>query len=180
MARSAMPSYGRARRANAPRARSRRIRAHTVQVRLSTARDAGWLKININGALLSSRQAGVGIVARDSSSTVLFAVGQSRMQWDPSRTEMAALADIQDYLMVDCFDASGVIIEGDCLNLINIHGNRFSSQLMLGKKIIFQQNSNEFALLKDLQNKIEIFYEAKCRTEFTYSYNFVQLFLLLV
>ncbi|KAK8964207.1 hypothetical protein KSP40_PGU019994 [Platanthera guangdongensis] len=33
----------------------------------------GWLKINIDSALLPSRQAGVGIVARDSSGMVFFA-----------------------------------------------------------------------------------------------------------
>ncbi|KAK8918667.1 hypothetical protein KSP39_PZI021459 [Platanthera zijinensis] len=89
----------------------------------------GWLKINIDGALLPSRQAGVGIVARDSSGTVLFAAGRSLLQWDPGRMEMAALAAIRDYLTVDCFDASGVIIEGDCLNLIKYCQRCFDSRL---------------------------------------------------
>ncbi|KAK8946104.1 hypothetical protein KSP40_PGU006019 [Platanthera guangdongensis] len=56
----------------------------------------GWLKITIDDALLPSRQAGVGIVTRDSSGTVLFAVGRLLMQWEPGRTEMAALAAIRD------------------------------------------------------------------------------------
>ncbi|KAK8938122.1 hypothetical protein KSP40_PGU022642 [Platanthera guangdongensis] len=89
----------------------------------------GWLKINIDGALLPSRQAGVGIVARDSSGTVFFAAVLSLLQWDPGRTEMAALAVIQDYLTVDCFDASGVIIEGDYLNLIKYCQRCFDSRL---------------------------------------------------
>ncbi|KAK8951217.1 hypothetical protein KSP39_PZI003094 [Platanthera zijinensis] len=40
----------------------------------------GWLKINIDDALLPSRQAGVGIVARDSFGTVLFAAGRPLVQ----------------------------------------------------------------------------------------------------
>ncbi|KAK8918637.1 hypothetical protein KSP39_PZI021966 [Platanthera zijinensis] len=89
----------------------------------------GWLKINFDGALLPSRQAGVGIVARDSSGTVLFAAVWSLLQWDPGRTEMAALAAIRGHLTVDCFDASGVIIEGDCLNLIKYCQRCFDSRL---------------------------------------------------
>ncbi|KAK8949970.1 hypothetical protein KSP40_PGU016083 [Platanthera guangdongensis] len=89
----------------------------------------GWLKINIDGALLPSCQAGLAIEVRDSSGTVLFAAGRSLMQWDPGRTEMAALAAIRDYLKVDCFDASGVIIEGDCLNLIKYCQRCFDSRL---------------------------------------------------
>ncbi|KAK8918892.1 hypothetical protein KSP39_PZI021568 [Platanthera zijinensis] len=42
---------------------------------------------------------------------------------------MAALAAIRDYLTVDCFDASGVIIEGDCLNLIKYCQHCFDSRL---------------------------------------------------
>ncbi|KAK8958781.1 hypothetical protein KSP40_PGU021424 [Platanthera guangdongensis] len=89
----------------------------------------GWLKINIDGALFPSRHAGVGIVARDSSSTVLFAVGRLLSQWDPGRTEMEVLAGIRDYLTVDCFDASWVIIEGDYLNLIKYCQRCFDSRL---------------------------------------------------
>ncbi|KAK8961627.1 hypothetical protein KSP40_PGU003279 [Platanthera guangdongensis] len=55
--------------------------------------------------------------------------GRSLMQWDPGRTEMAALAAIRDYLTVDCFDASGVIIEGDSLNLIKYCQRCFDSRL---------------------------------------------------
>ncbi|KAK8966413.1 hypothetical protein KSP40_PGU014480 [Platanthera guangdongensis] len=50
------------------------------------------------------------------------------MQWDPGRTEMAALVVIRDYLTVDCFDAPGVIIEGDCLNLIKYCQRCFDSR----------------------------------------------------
>ncbi|KAK8959948.1 hypothetical protein KSP40_PGU018390 [Platanthera guangdongensis] len=60
---------------------------------------------------------------------VLFAAGRSLLQWDSGRTEMAALAAIQDYLPVDCFDASGVIIEGDCLHLIKYCQRCFDSRL---------------------------------------------------
>ncbi|KAK8953210.1 hypothetical protein KSP40_PGU008950 [Platanthera guangdongensis] len=52
------------------------------------------------------------------------------MRWDPGRTEMAALAAIRDHLTVDCFDASGVIIEGDCLNLIKYCQRGFDSHFL--------------------------------------------------
>ncbi|KAK8966119.1 hypothetical protein KSP40_PGU008192 [Platanthera guangdongensis] len=51
------------------------------------------------------------------------------MQWDPGRTEMTALAAIRDYLTADCFDASGVIIEGNYLNLIKYCQRCFDSRL---------------------------------------------------
>ncbi|KAK8965759.1 hypothetical protein KSP40_PGU010445 [Platanthera guangdongensis] len=51
------------------------------------------------------------------------------MQWDSGRTKMAARAAIRDYRTVDCFDASGVIIEGDCLNLIKYCQRCFDSRL---------------------------------------------------
>ncbi|KAK8949925.1 hypothetical protein KSP40_PGU006482 [Platanthera guangdongensis] len=77
-----------------------------------------WLKFNVDGALLPSRQAGAGIAARDSSGTVLFAADRLLLQWDPGRTELVALAALRDFLISACVDAPGMIIEGNCRNLI--------------------------------------------------------------
>ncbi|KAK8940606.1 hypothetical protein KSP39_PZI010699 [Platanthera zijinensis] len=89
----------------------------------------GWLKINIDGAFLPSRQAGVGIVARDSSGTVHFVAGRPLVTWDPGRTEMTALTAIRDYLTIDCNDASEVIIKGDWFNSIKYCQRCFDSRL---------------------------------------------------
>lgn len=79
----------------------------------------GWIKINIDGAVGCNREAGLGLVIRDSEGRVLLAAGHSTTHWDPGGAEMAALKVLGEFLPPSFFAVAGALIEGDCSNMID-------------------------------------------------------------
>ncbi|KAK8941882.1 hypothetical protein KSP40_PGU016062 [Platanthera guangdongensis] len=51
----------------------------------------GWIKVNVDGSLLLSGSAGLGVVARSDDGRVLIAAGFAWHHWDPGRVELEAI-----------------------------------------------------------------------------------------
>ncbi|XP_020691196.1 uncharacterized protein LOC110105868 [Dendrobium catenatum] len=77
-----------------------------------------WLKFNFDASLLSSNLAGLGLVVRDHCGNLIVATGQQVEHWDVATAELLAACTIKDVLEDWMMDRAGIIIEGDCSNII--------------------------------------------------------------
>lgn len=80
----------------------------------------GWLKFNVDGARLPSNAAGIGVVVRDNNGLIQSAMGHCMEHWDSAHVEMVALLSIRKVLQPWMFDSKGIIIEGDCANILQV------------------------------------------------------------
>ncbi|XP_020696585.1 uncharacterized protein LOC110109729 [Dendrobium catenatum] len=78
----------------------------------------GWIKINVDAALLSSYNAGIGGYFRDDKGRLLIAFGENRIHWDIANLELAAVISIRKFLHPWMVEFKGLIIEGDNINVI--------------------------------------------------------------
>ncbi|KAK8935604.1 hypothetical protein KSP39_PZI013846 [Platanthera zijinensis] len=83
----------------------------------------GWIKINVDGSLQTSRQAGLGIVMRNEVGLVLMVAGFAWQHWDPGRVEFEPVCSIRRIVQPTLLNARGVIIEGDAANVMDFCSN---------------------------------------------------------
>lgn len=88
----------------------------------------GWLKFNFEGALLPSREAGVGVVVHDEHGNVVVAIGHSLEHWDNSQVELIAFASMQRMVRPEMQELGGIIVEGDSINIINYVQRQFQKR----------------------------------------------------
>ncbi|KAK8918331.1 hypothetical protein KSP39_PZI020989 [Platanthera zijinensis] len=79
-----------------------------------------WIKINVDGAVLPNNGASIGILVRNHKGSVLLAAGSGLQHWDPGRVELEALLSLKRLVTSSMLAAKGVVIEGDCKNVINL------------------------------------------------------------
>lgn len=79
---------------------------------------SGWIKVNVDGALFSNSVGGIGVVIRDADGKLITCAGTCMEHWDAAQTELEALAFIHQCLKPELFDMEGILIEGDCKNVI--------------------------------------------------------------
>ncbi|KAI0497165.1 hypothetical protein KFK09_020387 [Dendrobium nobile] len=77
-----------------------------------------WLKFNFDASVLPSNLAGLGVVVRDHLGNLIVASGQQIEHWDAATAELLAASTIKDIIEDWMFDRPGIIIEGDCSNII--------------------------------------------------------------
>ncbi|KAK8958120.1 hypothetical protein KSP40_PGU017523 [Platanthera guangdongensis] len=73
----------------------------------------------MDGSLLPSRCAGLGIVIRSEAGAVLRAAGFAWRHWDPGRVELEAVLAIRWVLLPALLEAKGIIIDGDAANVLD-------------------------------------------------------------
>ncbi|PKU77309.1 hypothetical protein MA16_Dca016876 [Dendrobium catenatum] len=78
----------------------------------------GWLKVNVDGALIKSNAGGVGIIIRDSMGKLIVAAGWSICHWDSTQVERMAIHYIDKLVVEWMYDLNGIIVEGDNSNVI--------------------------------------------------------------
>ncbi|PKU82253.1 Putative ribonuclease H protein [Dendrobium catenatum] len=83
----------------------------------------GWIKINVDGALMKNNRARIGGVARDDKGRFLLAFDNPLQHWDAAQTELFAILFLKNVVKEWMFEAQGVIIEGDNRNIINFLQN---------------------------------------------------------
>ncbi|KAI0529244.1 hypothetical protein KFK09_001791 [Dendrobium nobile] len=77
-----------------------------------------WIKINVDAALLSSYNTGIGGCFRDDKGRLLIAFGENRTHWDIANLELAAVSSIRKYLQPWMVECKKLIIEGYNINVI--------------------------------------------------------------
>ncbi|PKU71907.1 hypothetical protein MA16_Dca013788 [Dendrobium catenatum] len=83
----------------------------------------GWIKINVDAALLTSYFAGIGGCFRDDKGRLLIAFGEKRMHWDIATLELDAVMTIRKFIQPWMLECKGLILEGDNLNVIKFIQN---------------------------------------------------------
>ncbi|KAL0922813.1 hypothetical protein M5K25_006836 [Dendrobium thyrsiflorum] len=79
----------------------------------------GWLKVNVDGALLQLNCRGIGLVLRDDVGEPLVAAGWGVKHWDSTQVELQAILYINGILEAWMFEKKGIIVEGDSAGIIN-------------------------------------------------------------
>ncbi|CAL1384392.1 unnamed protein product [Linum trigynum] len=78
----------------------------------------GWVKLNVDAAVLAENGTGLGVVARDASGRFLLAaVRRERTQWPPELAELRAIAFGVE--LAEEHNLQMVEVESDCLNAIH-------------------------------------------------------------
>ncbi|XP_020675485.2 uncharacterized protein LOC110094562 [Dendrobium catenatum] len=77
-----------------------------------------WLKFNFDASLLSSNLAGLSLVVRDHCGNLIVATGQQLEHWDAATAKLLAVSTIKNVIDDWMLDRAGIIIEGDCSNII--------------------------------------------------------------
>ncbi|KAK8945760.1 hypothetical protein KSP40_PGU004239 [Platanthera guangdongensis] len=83
----------------------------------------GWIKINLDRAEPKNNKAGIGIVVRNHRGVVQLTAGSGLSHWDPGQVEFAALLSLRRLLTPAMLEAKGIIIEGDCKNVLDVCRN---------------------------------------------------------
>ncbi|KAK8934502.1 hypothetical protein KSP39_PZI014303 [Platanthera zijinensis] len=101
-----------------------------------------WIKSNVDGAVLPNNCAGIGVVVRDHHGAVQLAAGSGFAHWDPGQIELEALRSLHRLLSPAMLEAKGVIIEGDCKNVLefcrnSMHQAIWSDAHFMAQDLIF-------------------------------------------
>ncbi|KAK8948839.1 hypothetical protein KSP39_PZI006033 [Platanthera zijinensis] len=107
-----------------------------------------WIKINVDGALLTNNGAGIGLTARDRHGPLVLAAGSGIMHWDPGQVELGALLSLRRFLTPAMLEAKDIIIEGDCKNVIDFCRRTLQRSTWSTPTIMEQ----ELAFLAELNN----------------------------
>ncbi|PKU85237.1 putative U3 small nucleolar RNA-associated protein 11 [Dendrobium catenatum] len=103
----------------------------------------GWLKVNVDGALLMSNAGGVGIVIRDSFGKLIVAAGWSLCHWDSVQVQMMTIQYIGKLALDWMFDHKGIIMEELAVDDTNNDKER---------EMVYKQKKTNFLDLKKLQD----------------------------
>ncbi|PKU76469.1 hypothetical protein MA16_Dca001072 [Dendrobium catenatum] len=108
----------------------------------------GWIKINVDAALLPSYNAGIGGCIRDDKGRLLIAFGKKRMHWDIANLELDAVMSVRKYLQPWMIECKGLIIEGDNLNVIKFIQNslnkaKWQSYNRIEENLLFMADFNK-------------------------------------
>ncbi|PKU77461.1 Putative ribonuclease H protein [Dendrobium catenatum] len=83
----------------------------------------GWMKINVDAALLTSYNAGIGGCFRDDKGRLLIVFGEKRLHWDIATLELDAVMTIRKFIQPWMLEYKEIILEGDNLNVIRFIQN---------------------------------------------------------
>ncbi|KAK8957265.1 hypothetical protein KSP39_PZI000568 [Platanthera zijinensis] len=95
----------------------------------------------VEGALFTNNGAGIGLTARDRHGTLVLAAGSGIMHWDPGQVELEALLSLRRFLTPAMLEAKGIIIEGDCKNVIDFC-RRTSTPTIMEQELAFLAELN--------------------------------------
>ncbi|KAK8956009.1 hypothetical protein KSP40_PGU005355 [Platanthera guangdongensis] len=107
----------------------------------------GWIKVNVDGSLLPSRSAGLGIVVRSEAGAVLMAAGFAWQHWDPGRIELEAIVAIRCVVSQALLAAKGIIIKRDVSNVLDFCSKAIWGTARLGT----YPGETDLAFLTDLR-----------------------------
>ncbi|XP_020674424.1 uncharacterized protein LOC110093780 [Dendrobium catenatum] len=115
----------------------------------------GWIKINVDAALLLSYNVGIGGCFRDDKGRILVAFGENRTHWDIANLELEAVMAVKKYLQPWMMDYKGLIIEGDNINVIKFIQNsmnkaKWQSYNRIEENLLFLTDFNKHSFFSRL------------------------------
>lgn len=102
----------------------------------------GWLKANVDGTLLQSHTAGIGVTIRDCTGKLMLAAGRQFLHWDSSQVELQAIIFVGHIMEAWMYEVKGIIIEGDNKNILDfikasMEGNYWKAHPPISPDIAF-------------------------------------------
>ncbi|PKU81389.1 Putative ribonuclease H protein [Dendrobium catenatum] len=117
----------------------------------------GWIKINVDAALLTSYNASIGGCFRDDKGRLLIAFGEKRTHWDIATLELDAVMTIRKFIQPWMLECKGLILEGDNLNVIKFIQNslnkaKWQSYNRVQKNLLFLADFNKVLFIHAHRN----------------------------
>ncbi|KAL0920046.1 hypothetical protein M5K25_009153 [Dendrobium thyrsiflorum] len=104
-----------------------------------------WIKANVDASISTNNRAAIGVVFRDCKGRFLGAFGRGLLHWDIAQVEILSILAVGDITKDWMFQAEGIIIESDNLNVVrlfvdNINNNFDKEGILNPKDLDFLQN----------------------------------------
>ncbi|KAL0915657.1 hypothetical protein M5K25_016090 [Dendrobium thyrsiflorum] len=104
-----------------------------------------WIKANVDATISINNKAAIGVVFRDCKGRFLVAFGRSLLHWDIAQVEVLSILAVGDIIKDWMFQADGIIIESDNLNVVrffidSINNNLDKEGILNPKDLDFIQN----------------------------------------
>ncbi|KAK8957251.1 hypothetical protein KSP39_PZI001270 [Platanthera zijinensis] len=98
----------------------------------------------------SNNGVGIGFVARNHHGAVVIAAGSGLSHWDPGQVELAALLSLRRLITPTMLEAKGVILEGDCKNVLDFCSRSLQRATWCDSTIFVEQELSFLAELNQV------------------------------